>query len=238
MIVCGLPKIVALNSAAMSLLTRAVCTANTAVCDPSGIVIMVGPMICAKAGLRLATLMTRPPAGATAPMVTVPIEIPPPCTFGGENVRLTRAGALTSNMPDADDEPAVAVKATDLSVTTPSAVTRNVALVWPAAMTTDDGAVIVAPPSWLSETVSPPVGAGFEMETVPVEDPGPVTELGENTTLDTVGGLIVKFAVAMFPAVNVAVIAATRVIEVGAVETGNVTPDAPEEIVTEAGTDA
>ncbi len=73
-----LPVIDAWNWTAMRRLTRAVSTVNTAVRDPAGIVINVGPRIDANVGSRLATLICNPPVGAMLLSVTVPIANPPP----------------------------------------------------------------------------------------------------------------------------------------------------------------
>ena len=79
-------------------------------------------------------------------------------------------------------------------------VTVNVTLVWPAGIVTVVGTVAEV---WLLANVItlPPAGAGPEMMTVPVDEVPPFTEVGLTLTLDTVGGVIVNWAVSVMPKV-------------------------------------
>ncbi|HWD38581.1 MAG TPA: hypothetical protein VG944_07010 [Fimbriimonas sp.] len=129
---------------------------------------------------------------------------------------------------------AVAVTVTVVAEATGTVVTVKVALVAPATTVTEAG-VVAAEESSESDTTKPPVGAGPEITTVPVEDVPPVTVVGLILNDETVGAVIVSVAVLEAP-LAVAVIVAEVLLATAVVLTVNVAVEAPAATVTEAGT--
>src|SRR5204863_4631338 len=128
---------------------------------PAAIVTLAGT--AATPGGLLASVATRPPAGAALVNVTVPAEEPPPVTLagltltaesdagGGTGVSVSVAERVTpANAPE---------RATVLDAATALVLTENVAEVAPAAMVTLAGTVASAGFALESVTTAPVLGA-------------------------------------------------------------------------------
>jgi len=120
-------------------------------------------------------------------------------------------------------------------VATARVVTVKVAVVDPAATVTEAGTVATEVVPEARFTVNPPAGAAELIVTVPVDAPAPVTVVGFKLSALTVGPVIAKEAVVLFP-VSVAVIVAVALAPTAVVETLNVALVEPAGTVTEAGT--
>ena len=144
---------------------------------PAGTVTEVGEIW--RSGLLELKVMGAPPAGATPERVTVPVLLPPPITtLGDEEIPFNEIDAPIPN-PELTPKPPAEALIVTLSVrSTALVVMVNVPEVLPAGMMTDGGIWRSGLPDW-SVTVNPPSGAGPLIVTVPVLDPPPVTELGE-----------------------------------------------------------
>lgn len=120
----------------------------------------------------------RPPVGAAALSVTVPVEDAPPTTEEGENASLEGAMGWTVSVADFVDEPKVAVIDSASVLETALVVTRKVAEAAFAATVTLAGRPIEESPPDRVTTVGDETAA--ESVTVPVEAAPPTTEDGEN----------------------------------------------------------
>jgi len=155
----------------------------------------------------LARVMTNPPAGAAALIVTVPVEVLPPATDVGLSFTETRVGGLTVNVAASFVPFKLAVTVTDVAAETGTVLAVKVAVDFPAATVTLAGTVTAALP--LANVMGkPPLGAAPLSVTVPVEEAPPVSEAGLKLTDIRVGGFNVRFALwATVP--SLAVIVAT-----------------------------
>jgi hypothetical protein len=87
-----------------------------------------------------------------------------------------------------------AVIVTGVLVATGSVVVVKVAVVVPAATVTDAGTWAAAVLLELRETAKPPVGAGLESISVPVEELPPTTEVGDRPTDVRTGAVTARVA--------------------------------------------
>ena len=142
-------------------------------------------------------LITAPPLGAGPARVTVPVELTPPLTAAGLNVREASAGGLMVRLADAVLPASLAVMMTVVCATTAEVVAVNVALVMPAETVplagTDAAALLLDRVS-----TTPPAGAGTDKVTAPVEVFPPVTAIGLIVSDVTAGGSMVRLADAVF----------------------------------------
>lgn len=99
--------------------------------------------------------------------------------------------------------PFVPLIVTDLDVVTVTVVTVKVALVPPAATVTLAGTLATEVRLLERVTTVPPVGAGPESVTVPVDGAGPLTVLGFRVKALSVGAVTVNVAVRAVPPVAV-----------------------------------
>jgi hypothetical protein len=126
----------------------------------------------------------RPPVGAAPFSVTVPLEDVPPLTVVGFRASFVATGGWTVNAAETGVPLLVAVIFPVVLDPTGVVVTVNVPVVAPAAIVTVAGTV-AAELVDARLTVSPPVGAGSLVVTVPVEEAPPTTEVGLSDTLFT-----------------------------------------------------
>jgi len=151
----------------------------------------------------------KPPVGALLLIVTVAVDGVPPATVVGLRVTALTTGGLTVMVAVLFVVPVAAVIVGVVTVPTARVVTVKVALVWPAATTTDVGTVAAVVAFELRVTVVPPVGAGPLIVTVPVEGDPPVTVVRLRLSALTRGASTVTLAVFDAPPVSVPVIVTT-----------------------------
>jgi hypothetical protein len=208
-----------------------VLTVNVPVEAPAATVTVAGTVALELFELRVTEI---PPVGATPLRVTVPVEVPPPVTDVGESVTPVSVGGLIVKLAVFEVPLSVPVIVAVTAVDTAVVVVAKVAVVAPAATVTVLGgtALVELEPR---VTTRPPVGAGPEIVTVPVEETPPITVVGLMVTLERDGGLIVNVAFDVLPdsvaeMVSVATDATARVVTV------NVPEVAPATTVTVPGT--
>jgi hypothetical protein len=124
-------------------------------------------------------------------------------------VTAVTTGGLTVSVAVLFVVPVAAVIVGVAVVPTARVVTVKVALVWPAATTTDVGTVAAVVALELRVTVVPPVGAGPLIVTVPVEGDPPVTVVRLRLSALTSGASTVTLAVFDEPPVSVPVTVTT-----------------------------
>lgn len=139
---------------------------------------------------------TWPPLGAGPVKVTVATELDPPTTEVGFNVNVDTAGAVTASGVATVNVPKEALMFAVTLFETAELFTTKVAEFEFAGISTDAGTV-TAELSDATETADPPVGAGPDMVTVPVALLPPVTDVGETETLEMVGAVNVRVAIAV-----------------------------------------
>jgi len=145
--------------------------------------------------LELASVTTRPAAGAGAEIVTVPTDPAAPVTVEGLRVRLVRVRGPTVMVADFELAPTVAVIDEVELVATDRPVTVKVPEVAPAAIVIVAGTVATLVLLDASVTVSPPVGAAPLIVTVPVDVVEDAIEVGLSASALTVGAVTVNVAV-------------------------------------------
>jgi hypothetical protein len=177
---------------------------------------------------------TTPPAGAWPFSVTVPTAVLPLATGFGAIERLDSATAVTLSVADLVAEPRVAVMVAVKLPFCAVVLIAKLADVNPAGIVTEDGTVTAV---LLDErlTVVPPVGAALLRSTVPVVVVPPVTVEGETVRPLKREAWIVSGAAKELPPCAARIVATVSV-ATAIVEIVNVPVEAPDGIVTEAGT--
>lgn len=180
----------AVMSAEVLAMTGLVATVNVAVLAPSATFTLAGTVATDVLPLESAT--TTPPAVAGAVNVTVPVEDAPPTTERGLRLRLERVGLLefTVKVTDLDTPPAVAVMTEELVPAVVPAWIVNVALVAPPATVTLSGTVAAVALPFVSDTTSPPAGAGAVKVTVPVLVEPSTTVVGLRLNVESAGDAV------------------------------------------------
>lgn len=176
-----------------------------------------------------------PPFGAGPLRIKVPVEEVPPFTEAGLRLTDTKAAAVIVSVAFSATAPFVAVMVTDFWAVTAVVLTRNVAVFWPAATVTVLGTVTEVSLQE-RETMRPPVGAGPENVTVPVELSPPGKVVGFSVSEASANGVISNVTIADVP-LSVAVIVAAVVVLTLIVPAVNVAVVCPAGTVTVAGTD-
>jgi hypothetical protein len=215
--------------------TAVVVTVNVAVVAPTATVTLTGTVADA---LLDASVTTKPPAGAAADNVTVPVLETPPATDVGFNVIDVSVGAVIVRLAVWELPDSVAVIVADAFAATAVVVTVNVAVVCPAATVTLAGTVAAALLD-ASVTTRPPAGAAADSVTVPVLDAPPATDVGFNETELSDGPVGPPVTVSVAAWLETPVLAESDdvvVVATAAVVTVNDAADAPLGTVTVAGT--
>jgi hypothetical protein len=143
-------------------------------------------------------LTSSPPGGAGSFSVTVPCVEVPPMTEVGETVRVFGTGEVMVSVADILTPPAEAEMVTGVEVVTPEVEMPNVALVAPAATSTEPGVTALELVEDRSTTM-PPAGAARLRVTVPVDGEPPVTEAGESEREAGTGSTTSRVAEALTP---------------------------------------
>jgi hypothetical protein len=192
------PPAVAVIATVVLVVTAEVATVKVAVVAPAGTVTLPGTV--AAAVLLDASDIDTPPAGATAPSVTVPIEVAlPPMTLVGFSVSPEGASGATVRLAVRVTAPALAVIVTVVPEATGTVVTGKVALVAPPTTVTLAGTAAVEGSLLLSDTTVPAAGARPSSVTVPVELPPPMTAVGLSARAERDRMVTVRVAVADVP---------------------------------------
>lgn len=139
-----------------------------------------------------------PEAGAGAFNVTVAVELFPPVTLVGESVSDVGDGAVMARDAAADFPLLLAVIFAEVFVGTADVYTTKVVVICPPGTMTKPGTV-AEPLSDERVTLRPWLGAGPVSVIVAVDDPPPITVVGESVRLVMVDGYIVRVAVLLFP---------------------------------------
>jgi hypothetical protein len=146
------------------------------------------------AATLLVSLMTHPPAGAGPFRFADPVEDSPPGTDGCASVIEMNASGTLLIVVVLVVEPNVALIVIDWADVTGVDDMLNVAVVWPPANVTLGGTVMIG--ELLARvTVSPALGAGPEIVTVPTEFAPPATVDGFALTERRLAGTTVRLAV-------------------------------------------
>jgi hypothetical protein len=186
------PLALAVTVATVVVVTGWVVTLKLAVLAPSATVTDGGTETSVE---LLARVTARPPAGAAAVKVTVPVTAPcPPTTEELPRVTVLTVIGTTVTFADFVTVPYVPETVTVLEVVTPVVATENVAVVEPAATVTDVGTRTRVVFTDFSAMVMPPSGAGPVSRTVPVPARLPVMVVGETVRELNVTGVRVSVA--------------------------------------------
>jgi len=177
-----------------------------------------------------------PPVGACPASVIVPVEVDPPETLLGFNVKLPSDAALIVTDPLTDEPAALQVTVAVFVAVTEGAILLKPACWAPPGMVKDAGTENPAR-LLLSVTVNPPLGAGEPIWTLATVVFPPSTVLGVKVIDRSFGASIVRVALAEL-APNLPLITAEVFAAPGVVETGNVAVVKPALTVTVPGTDA
>lgn len=141
--------------------------------------------------LPLVSATTRPPLGAGAVRVTVPVLVEPSTTAVGLRLSVESEGlvvpAVTVSTDDLETPPPVAVIVAELLLVTAPVETVNVALVAPPVTLTLGGTVATEELLLANVTVCPPEGAAEFKVTVPVDEEPPTTDVGLRLKVESVG---------------------------------------------------
>ncbi len=190
------PPRLAVMFAAVVVVTEPVETGKFAELDPAGTVTLAATVAALLLEVRDTVV---PPVGATPVIVRVPVDEPPPNTDVGDRLTPSMPGALTVSVVVLVMLPWAADIVTVTEVETADVVTVKFAAVAPAAIVTLEGRTALA----LLEpraTTNPPVGAGFEIATVPVADRPPTRLVGDTDTPTRPGASMVRTALREIPA--------------------------------------
>ena len=120
------------------LVTFLVFAVNVAEFLPAGIDTEIGTVASDE---ELASLMTIPPAGAGPVSVTVPVELEPPATEAGFNVKEESPAGSMERVALADPKPMLALMVAVVSAFTALVFTTKTTLELPAGTVTDEGCV-------------------------------------------------------------------------------------------------
>jgi len=226
---------VALMVAVIFAVTAVVAVVNVADVLPEATVTDAGTVTPLATSL-LERVTTVPPAGAGPDRVTVPDELAPPVTDVGFRAALSSVGAVTVSAAVLVVEPRTALIVAETLAVTPVVEVVKVAVVLPEATVTDAGTVTPLAVLLLERlTAVPPVGAGLESVTVPVELVPPITEVGLRVTpLRT--GAVTAIVVVFVVLPSVALIVAEILAVTGVVAVVNVPDVFPTATVTDDGT--
>jgi hypothetical protein len=210
-------------------------TANVALIDPAGIVTLAGTVSALV--LLLDSVTTKPPVGAGALIVTVPVTLVPIRPVVGLTDTAEAAGGVTVNVADFELPDTVAVMVAMVFALTELVVTVAVVDVAPAGTVTVAGTL--AEPLLLERaTVTPAAPAAALSVIVAVEFCAPPrTLVGPSVSVETVYGLSVRLADAVIPfaAIEIDAVVTTETCDVAMV---NVPVLAPAATVAVAGTEA
>ena len=168
--------------------TGRVVTVTDAFIAPAGIVTLAGTVASVMDEL---SATTTPPAGAGASMVIVAVDDFPPATDVGESVTEMGAGPRTVSDVVTITPLLVALSVAMAFVAMGVVVTGKVAVVAPATTVTLAGTDAAARLD-ANSTTRPPVGAGPDNVTVPVDDAPPRTDVGDTVTLAATGATTVS----------------------------------------------
>ena len=186
--------------------TVAVVAVNVCELLPAGTVMPAGTVTIE--GLALISETNTPPAGATALMLTVPVEVVPPVTFAGMKLTRTTGGGRMVTIAVTIVVPVVAVTVTVVDVLTGFAVTMKVCALLPAGILTEAGTGNAPGLLLVRLTVTPLAGAFPVRVTVPVDACPLATLSGLKDNCATAAGRIVRVLVLLPPfsdAVSVAI---------------------------------
>jgi len=139
-------------------------------------------------------LTKNPTAGAGPVNVTVPVTVAPPFTDVELRVNFKSVAGEIKSTAESTVPFRLATMAEAVWVSTATVLIVNVALDFPAAIFTEPGTVAATSPL-PRVTTRPPVGAGPERVTVPIDDVPPITVDGCKVTDSNVAGLTVRVAV-------------------------------------------
>ena len=178
------PFTLALMLAVAFAATDVVVTVNVALVWPLVTVTEPGAVAAA---LFEAIRSVNPAGGAGEFSVTVAVELVPPVTLDGESVSVAGIGAVMLSAALADLPLKLAVMFAVLFVDTPDVYTTNVVLILPPGTMINPGTV-AAPLSEESVTFRPWLGAGPVSMIVAVEEPPPMTVVGDRVRLVMVEG--------------------------------------------------
>jgi len=154
--------------------------------------------------LSLANAIARPPVGAALEIVTVPVELAPPTTDVGLNVKPVMVGAVTVRPAEALRKPAVAMTVVAVFVETGTVPTVTWTEVWPAGIVTDGGVISI--PVGTDDSVTVRLEAiGLPRVRVPVTPLPPITVFALRVRLSESGRTVIV-SVAALPLEGIAVI--------------------------------
>ena len=182
--------------------TGVVLTVNVAVVVPAGTVTDPGTVTFT---LLEARVTTSPLGPAGASKVTVPVDELPPITAPGDRVIVEMPDSVMVRLAVCVLLARLAeIDATVVPDTATVVIVKVVDVAPPAIVTVPGRVALVEFEERL--IVTPPVGAALESVTVPVEVPPPRTEFGDRVTDAMDGGLTVKVAVFVEPAVEAEIV--------------------------------
>lgn len=144
--------------------------------------------------LLLVKVIDCPPVPAGPDRVTVPVDDVPPMTVVGLSVSDVKVAPLMVSVADWDTDPVLAVIVDEVCVVTEIVDTVNVAVDEPAGTVTEAGTV-AAVLLLVRATAVPPVPAGPESVTVPVDVEPPTTVVGFKVSDCTTEGSTFRTAV-------------------------------------------
>jgi len=215
------PIVPVMNTVTLAV-TGVVLTVNVAVVVPAGTVTDPGTVTLA---LLDASVTTSPLGPAGASKVTVPVVELPPITAPGDRVIVEIPASVIVRLAVCVLLARLAeIEATVVPDTATVVIVKVVDVAPPAIVTVPGRVALVEFEVRLM--VTPPVGAALVRVTVPVEVPPPRTEFGDKVTDAMDGGLTVKVAVLVDPAVEAEIVTDVAV-DTPLVVIGKVAEDEP-----------